>query len=97
MAKQITINNSEVERFINSHAAVSGNDFNEIVNRLLERAMRDMQYRSRRNAQKWQEEKARKEETKAMKEQVKSLEEKLTHLKTLEEIGRGHEELIDAE
>jgi hypothetical protein len=90
MAKQITINNSEVERFINSHAAVSGNDFNEIVNRLLERAMKDMQYRSRRNAQKWQ-------ETKAMKEQVKSLEEKLAHLKTLEEIGRGHEELIDAE
>jgi len=90
MAKQITINNSEVERFINSHAAVSGNDFNEIVNRLLERAMKDMQYRSRRNAQKWQ-------ETKAMKEQVKSLEEKLAHLQTLEEIGRGHEELIGAE
>lgn len=86
--KNVTINNSEVERFITSHAAFSGNEFNEVVERLLERAMKDMQYRSRRNAQKWQ-------ETKEMKMNIKELEAKLAHLQTLQEIGAGREEEID--
>lgn len=85
--KNVTINNNEIVRFATILSQQKGESFDAIVEKLLEKAMKDMQYRSRRNAQKWQ-------ETKALKETVAALEEQLIRINTREEVGRGHEELI---
>jgi hypothetical protein len=88
MSKSITITNDQVVRFVNALSAQRGETFEEVVNYLAEKAMKDMQYRSRRNAQKWQEQKG-------LKETVKMLEEKLQHAHTLQMIGAGREEEIE--
>jgi hypothetical protein len=85
--RSINLNNTELDRFINTLAAQRGESFDVVAEKLLEKAMKDMQYRSRRNAQKWQ-------ETKALKETVAALEETVIHLQTLQQIGAGREEEI---
>jgi hypothetical protein len=82
------INNSEVERYISIKAAVKGMSVDEFATRLLEKAMKDEQYRSRRNASKWQ-------EAKALKETVAALEAELIRRNTLQTIGAGREDEID--
>lgn len=79
MSKSINVANPELERYINAKATVRGESFDTIVMKMLEKQMKDEQYRTRRNAQKWQ-------ETKALKETVEALEAQLI------EINRQREE-----
>lgn len=65
--------NSEMERTIKQLCAHTDRTFDELTSDLLERGMKDMCYRIKRNKQKWQ-------ETKALNERVKELEEKLAQM-----------------
>ena len=86
--RNITITNTELVRFVTNLAAARGESFDYVAESLMEKAMKDMQYRSRRNAQKWQ-------ETKCLKETVAALEAQLIHMNTLQQIGTGREEEIE--
>jgi hypothetical protein len=86
--KNVTVVNEQVVRYATAKAALKGESFDVVVNRLLEKAMKDEQYRANRNAQKWQ-------ETKALKETVAALEAELIHRNTLMQIGAGNEDMIE--
>jgi ethanolamine utilization protein EutQ (cupin superfamily) len=86
--KNITIANDEVIRYATLKARMKGETFEKVVEQLLERAMKDEQYRAKRNAQKWQ-------ETKELKSTVKEMEEKLRRLQIMQELGAGREDEIE--
>ncbi len=69
----VVINNSEVVRYVGSVAARNGVTGEQLVERLLVKAVKDAQYRARRNAQVW-------EQTKALRERAAELEAKVREL-----------------
>ncbi len=69
----VVINNSEVVRYVGSVAARNGVSAESVVERLLVKAVKDAQYRARRNAQVWA-------ETKALRERAAELEQKVREL-----------------
>jgi hypothetical protein len=50
--------NDNLAKQINNISVLSGESFNSVTEKLIERAIKDMKYRQERNRQKWQEQKA---------------------------------------
>jgi hypothetical protein len=63
----ITISN-EMEKAVKQVAAYDGESFDFVVETLLKRAIKDKQYRTRRNAAQWEIKKAEREELKHLRE-----------------------------
>jgi hypothetical protein len=71
---ETTITNNEVVKYVRAVASNKGEEFGAIINRLLEKAVKDAQYRARRNATQWAQTKALKERAEELEARVKELE-----------------------